>query len=396
VGIRLVVIDDNPHVRWDGRVYPVNATFHRFLAGFLDLPGTPVSSIVHAVPLGEAVAPPRTLPLDPRLDVVGTAPFDGIAGYLRQAPRLARHNARVLRPVIASADLVWIKVPASNALVGAWLAWRAGVPRFGYVAGSARAVARGRGLGLPAQVVGFAYDVAGRVAGGRHRVVVGKGLLEGQGVVTSLVEAGEIRDRSGDPWPAIPWRIRLAWAGRLAPGKGLEVLLDALALLVAREVDGHRVELVVIGDGPARASLEARADALRVADRIHWLGYVADRATYLDALASCDLFVFPSPAEGFPKVILEAMAVGLPIVSTTVGSLREVATAGLVEPIRGRDIWAVADAVLRVAGLSERAIALRAAGTAFAAAHTRTSEAARLVEWWRAGPLRDVEERAVG
>ena len=218
MGLRVVVIDDNPHVSWDGLVYPVNATFHRFLAAVLDVPGAPVASIVHCLPLSPASEPPATLPLDPRLEVVATAPFDGIVGYLRHAPGMLRRNAAILRPVIASADLVWIKLPASNGPLAAWLASRAGVPRFGYVAGSALAVARGRGLGLSAQAVGFAYDLAGRLAGGRQRVVVGRGIAGGRGIVTSLVDASEIRDVEATAWPAIPWRLRLAWAGRLAPG----------------------------------------------------------------------------------------------------------------------------------------------------------------------------------
>jgi glycosyltransferase involved in cell wall biosynthesis len=377
MGIRVVVLDDNPHVRWEGRVYPVNATFHRFLAGVLDVPGVPVSSIVHCVPLSEAGALPATLPLDPRLEVVGTAPFSGIPGYLRRAPWLLRANARVLRPVIASADLVWIKVPASNALLAGWLAWRANVPRFGYVAGSALGVARGRGLGLGAQAVGLAYDVAGRMAGGRNRIVVGEGLVDGSGIVTSLVEPEEIRDMSGAPWPAIPWRLRLAWAGRLAEGKGLEVLLDALALLVAQEEAGHRVDLVVVGDGPARGSLEARAARLGITDRIHWLGYVADRATYMDALASCDLFVFPSPAEGFPKVILDAMAAGLPVVATPTGSLGPLIQAGIIQGADANpDRLAVAIAGLVEGGID--AVSLRELGRAFVSVHTRPAEAERL------------------
>lgn len=381
MGIRVVVIDDNPHVSWEGRVYPVNATFHRFLAGILDLPGAPVASIVHCVPLSAAVAQPATLPLDPRLEVVGTAPFSGIAGYLRQAPRLLRANARLLRPVIASADLVWIKVPASNAPLAGWLAWRAGVPRFGYVAGSALAVARGRGLGLPAQLIGLAYDLAGRVAGGRHQIVVGRGLVDGTGIVTSLVEPEEIRDMSGAPWPAITWRLRLAWAGRLASGKGLEVLLDALALLVAQEEVGHRVELVIIGDGPARVLLGARAVRLGIDDRIRWLGYVGDRASYMDALASCDLFVFPSPAEGFPKVILDAMAVGLPVVATPSGALGPLASADLIERA-GDSPDRLAATIARLATADVRARALRSATVAFAGAHTLPAEAAHLVARW--------------
>src|SRR6185295_13406973 len=146
-----------------------------------------------------------------------------------------------LSEAIRAGDLVWLKVPASNAPLACWLAWRAGVPRFGYVAGSASAVARGRGLGPPARAVGVAYDVAGRLAAGGHRIVVGEGLVGGDGIVTSLVEPGEIRGVGAAAWPAIPWRLRLAWAGRLAPGKGLEALLDALAVLVASEKPGDRV-----------------------------------------------------------------------------------------------------------------------------------------------------------
>ena len=379
MGIRVVVIDDNPHVRWEGRVYPVNATFHRFLTGVLDVPGAPVASIVHCVPLRDASAAPATLPLDPRLEVVGTAPFEGIGGFVRHAPRLLRANAALLRPVIASADLVWIKVPASNALLAGWLAWRARVPRFGYVAGSALAVARGRRLGLPAQVVGLLYDVAGRLAGGRQRIVVGRGIVDGGGIVTSLVEPDEIRDVSDAPWPAIPWSLRLAWAGRLAQGKGLEVLIDALALLVADEEAGHRVELVILGDGPARASLEARAARLSIGDRIHWLGYVADRATYMEALASCDLFVFPSPAEGFPKVILDAMAVGLPVIASGAGSLAELRHGGVVRRMAVERPAEVAAAVRTLAASPDDGGRLRHAGHAFAADHTRAAEAARLV-----------------
>jgi glycosyltransferase involved in cell wall biosynthesis len=65
---------------------------------------------------------------------------------------------------------------------------------------------------------------------------------------------------------------------------------------------------------------ELLLEALGINERIHWLGYIADRAVYMEALASCDLFVFPSPAEGFPKVILDAMAAGLPVVAAPKGS----------------------------------------------------------------------------
>ena len=384
MGIRLVVVDDNPHVSWEGRVYPANATFQQFVAGLLDLPGSPVASITSCVPLRAASSAPATLPLDERIRVVGTAPFDGIAGYLRHLPAMMRANRPLFRGALADADLLWLKVPASNAPLAASLARRARVPRFGYEAGSAMAVARGRGLGVPARAVGLAYDLAGRLAGGRHRVVVGEKLVDGGGIVTSLVEPDEIRDSRGGPRPAIPWHLRLAWAGRLGPGKGLEVLLDAVALLVAGETSGDRVEIVILGDGPARESLEARAASLGIGDRIHWLGFVADRPTYLDALATCDLFVFPSPAEGFPKVILDAMAVGLPVLTTGTGALRRLVEADLAEPIHGPTSRAVEAAVWRYRQATPDSVEdRRRRAHAFISQHARGSELERLVESWR-------------
>lgn len=386
MGIRVAIVDDNPHLSWDGRVYPANATFQQFAAALLDLPGTPVETVTSCVPLRAADGPPATLPLDLRIRVVGTAPFDGIDGYLHRLPSMLRANRPILRGAIAAADLVWIKVPASNAPLAAALARRAGVPRFGYVAGSAREVVAGQGrggpMGIAARVAGGAYDVLGRIASvGGDRVVVGEDLL-GVGIVTSLVEPGEIRDAGGAPWPAIPWRLRLAWAGRLARGKGLEVLLDALAVLAAEEEAGHRVELVILGDGPARASLEMQAGRLSIADRIHWLGYIADRATYLDALGSSDLFVFPSPAEGFPKVVLDAMAVGVPVLATVSGQLGGLVPGGALEPVASEP-GAVAEAIRRLLSEPARAVELRRVGSTVAAAHTRPAEAARLVARWR-------------
>ncbi len=259
------------------------------------------------------------------------APFDGIAGYLRHLPSLLRANRPTLSRAIAGADLVWLKVPASNAALAGAIATRAGVPRFVWVAGSAADVAAGRfdgARGVGGRAVGAGYDVVGRlVALGGRRLVVGEDVVDGDGVVASLVEPSEVRDPAARAWPpAEPAAIRLAWAGRLAGGKGLEALLEAVEL-------DRRLTLDVLGDGPDRERLRAIADASGARDRITWAGHLAERAAYLDRLAAADVFVFPSPAEGFPKVVLDAFAVGLPVVATRAGALAELADAGLIDPI---------------------------------------------------------------
>ena len=237
-------------------------------------------------------------------------------------------------------------------------------------------MARGAsGVGLS----GAGYDVVGRlVAVGGRRLVVGADVVDGDGVVASLVEPSEVRDPAARGWPpADPAAIRLAWAGRLAGGKGLEALLEAVEL-------DRRLTLDVLGDGPDRERLRAIADASGARDRITWAGHLAERAAYLDRLAAADVFVFPSPAEGFPKVVLDAFAVGLPVVATRAGALAELADAGLIDPIARPDAASIRAAL---AGLRERdpadVVAGRQRGSAFVAAHTRPAEAARLVAHWR-------------
>jgi hypothetical protein len=381
VGIRLVVIDDNPHVSWDGGVFAVNATFQRFVSALLDLPGSPVATITSCVPLRAASAPPAGLPVDRRIRMVGTEPFDGIEGYLRGLPRLVRANRPILRRALDRADLLWLKVPASNATLAAAIAMRAGVPRFVWVAGSSGDVASARYRGptaLGARVVGAGYDAVGRAVGiGGRRLAVGDGIVDGGGVVASLVEQAELRDPGARTWPPDGVRARLAWAGRLADGKGLEALLDAVA-------GDPRITIDLLGDGPARERLSAMAEASGAGDRVTWAGRIADRDAYLDRLAAADAFVFPSPAEGFPKVVFDAMAVGLPVLATRAGALGALADAELLVPIERSDPAAVLEAWARLLATDPADVAaLRRRGHDFAATHTRPAEAARLVERWR-------------
>ncbi len=382
MGIRILVVDDNPHVRWRDRTWPVNATFHRFLAAFLDLPGAPVASIAHAVPLRELSddePEPETLPVDPRIHTIATVPFDGIGGFLRHVPTIVATNRPILAAAIREADLVWLKVPASNAALAAALAARRNVPRFVWVAGNASDVARGRfsGPAAPVRVLaGGIYDAIGRLAAiGGERVIVGQGLAA-DGLVASLVDPVEIR-APRRAWPRAVGRLDLVWAGRVAHGKGLETLLRGLA----NTADTTR--LGIIGEGPARPALTGLAASIGLAGRVDWYGYVADRQAYLDHLAAADVFVFPSPSEGFPKVILDALAVGIPIVGSKVGSLSEPDISELIEPIAPDDPFDLTAALAELVAHPETVAGRGARGAAFVAKHTRAAEAARVVERWR-------------
>jgi phosphatidylinositol alpha 1,6-mannosyltransferase len=99
----------------------------------------------------------------------------------------------------------------------------------------------------------------------------------------------------------------LLYVGRLAPEKRLDLLAEALPSL-------PRTRLVLVGDGPARQSLERRLAGLPA----HFAGYLRGEAL-ATAYASADMFVFPSDTETFGQVIQEAMASGLPVLAARAG-----------------------------------------------------------------------------
>lgn len=108
--------------------------------------------------------------------------------------------------------------------------------------------------------------------------------------------------------------------GRLVPVKDHPLLLRAVAPLL-----GERVHLAIVGDGPERADLDARIAALPRPGSVHLLG---NRPDVPRLLAAMDVFVLSSASEGLPLVIPEAMATGLPVVSTDVGGIADVVVAG--------------------------------------------------------------------
>jgi glycosyltransferase involved in cell wall biosynthesis len=116
---------------------------------------------------------------------------------------------------------------------------------------------------------------------------------------------------------AIP-RPRVGVVGRLSAEKGVDVMLHALKRLAD---GGTAASLVIAGDGPDRAMLEALAASLGVADRAHFLGPVLPIEPLYPTL---DLLVIPSRSEGLPNVLLEALRADVPVVSTRVGAVPEV------------------------------------------------------------------------
>ncbi len=135
----------------------------------------------------------------------------------------------------------------------------------------------------------------------------------------------------------------VAFAGRLGPQKSVDTLLDALVGVSA-------VTLAIAGDGPERAALERRAHELGLDGRVRFLGSVS-RDSVLRLFRAADASVLPSAWENFPHTVVEALAVGCPVIATGVGGVPEVVVDGenglLVPP---RDAAALTAAIARFFG----------------------------------------------
>ena len=116
---------------------------------------------------------------------------------------------------------------------------------------------------------------------------------------------------------------RILFLGRLSRGKGIFLLLEALAGLARQHPEAH---LICGGDGDLDAVHQAARD-LGVEERVEILGWIGDKQK-ADLLSTASIYALPSFAEGMPMSMLEAMSAGLPIVATPVGGIPDVIDDG--------------------------------------------------------------------
>lgn len=141
--------------------------------------------------------------------------------------------------------------------------------------------------------------------------------------------------------------------GRMVWQKGFEFLINAIPEVI-RVIPNAK--FMFVGDGPLRGKLGALSEELGVRDRIVFAGF---RNDINDILSAIDLLVVPSLLEGFPMIILEAMAIAKPIIATNIDGITEQIIDGengnLVSP---RDHSALAEAILRLIQDKELSIKL--------------------------------------
>lgn len=108
----------------------------------------------------------------------------------------------------------------------------------------------------------------------------------------------------------------VAFCARLVANKGLMEVIEAVEKI-------PEATLLVIGEGPLRAKAEGRVRSLGMADRVKFLGWLPEQRDVIAAIRSARVFVMNSSSEGGPRSALEAMAAGVPVITTKVGLMPE-------------------------------------------------------------------------
>lgn len=284
-------------------------------------------------------------------------------------------------------DAVWLLGPNPLCLVFAMLAW---IRRRRVVIGVRQDIVAltrsryGRGphllaavllerafrlIGRFTTVTTVGPDLANQYRGARRLVPFSVSLVEEADLVST--EQASQRDYEGE--------VVILSVGRLEPQKNPLLLARILAELQARTV---RCRLVVCGSGSMEDDLAAELHRLGVAELAELRGYVPVEGALRDAYRESGLFLHVSWTEGFPQVLLEAFAAGLPTVATDVGGIRDwVGEAALLVP--AGDAGAAADAVQHLADDARLRASMVEAGLAIARARTLDAECRRV-----AGALR--------
>ncbi len=311
------------------------------------------------------------------------------------------HPWSVARSLIASVrrwwrlldevDTVWVLGPYPHSVVFAVIAALRGRRLVLGVRQDTRAYIRSRRpdqrwMHIAADLLEIVWNLLAR----RHAIVVVGSELERKysgardvlGINVSLVRAEDVVSSELSLARSYEGALTVLTVGRLDTEKNPLMLAEILALLGGEE---GRWRLVICGDGPLRAQLESKLGELGLLDRVQLRGYVPIDGGLLELYRDSHMFLHVSWTEGFPQVLVEAFAAGLPTVATAVGGV-PAAAEGAALLVAPGDPRAAADALQRMATDAELRQRLVEAALERARGCTMEAESARLAQFIASAP----------
>jgi len=346
--MRISLLYDGPASLVDGRL-----RLHRVYGTYVDALADYFDHVVVCNPIARFNVPEAKYELRSANVSLDALPY---FQHAADSPRVLLECARRIWRASRSWDLLYITLPSPLAIIGYLCARARGIPLVLDVEGDLRAqYETGRYRGLSKLTARMAVEMFEYLT--QRMVDRATTITQGEALYRK-------HRRNGNRIENIPWspmshnmivrredtcqgsQIRLLFVGALLEKKGVLVLLET-----ARLLRGYMDNFVIryVGTGPLEVELGQRIEEAGLSGHVELRGAVYEEKDLLREFDAADLFVFPTYAEGFPRVIFEAMARGLPVISTLVsgipGILQEGRDALLVNPGSPNE---VAEAVLKV------------------------------------------------
>jgi glycosyltransferase involved in cell wall biosynthesis len=358
--MKIFLLSDGPILKRDEHYWYLADTALKF---FLENMAPYFDRVVLCVPViqNESILNSQTslISFDPkRIEIIETYPCRSVAEYYLKLPLILKQNLSLFYKAIESSDVIFLRLPAMNSFVIFFLniIRKNKRPIVCYFeADEKEIVLRGnkykgflkRMTIYLAELHGFIYKKIARAS--KVSFFLSNALKSEYAnssensffIFTSLLKSSDIYRRTFDLHG--PRKIILLYVGRLSHEKGLHYLLTGVRLLRTSGID---VKLRLCGDGPEKEKLQVLSRKLELEKDVEFLGFVPQGEILNETYMGGDIFVLTSLSEGVPKVLLEAMSKGLPIITTRVGGIPDIIIHNengiLIPP---EDPTAIADAV---------------------------------------------------
>ncbi|GAB4279695.1 MAG: hypothetical protein Kow0080_32100 [Candidatus Promineifilaceae bacterium] len=279
---------------------------------------------------------------------MGLAPYESVLDYVRRFPVMLWRNLPVLWREIRQVDMVWIRLPAANGIWAFLVARVLCKPTVIFVVGDSDQVSRSnpgyRGWKKWVRNIGAFLDWKATLYMARRSLTLAYGSALAEKLrrggcrqvrvtFTSLLKESDLKSpQSKHKKPNGAYHF--LYVGRLSPEKGIHYLLEAATLLAQ---EGYHLIVHLVGSGPQEDALIRMAQTLAPSQlQIKFWGYLPHGPELDKIWRQADCFVLPSISEGIPKVLLEAMGRGVPVIATHVGGIPDLVvhqeSGWLVEP----------------------------------------------------------------
>lgn len=337
----------------------------------------------------------------PNLEIIETPAWPTELGSIAAQPAVFLASLKLAR----RADVIHARMPDWTGVTGALAARLVGTPCFHQIIGDTWSLAKTIpltkhfGLGIPLRAALFLYDLSerlvsrgamvfaqGKPAYDRHHAASERYLI--LSTAHKAADIGEVREKFKGQ------EFQILAVGRLQSVKNHQLLIRALAVLRRRD---PRWRLRIIGEGPKRAELEELVASLGLGDAVELPGLLSHGSELWRAYDEADLFVMCSVSEGTPKVVLEAMARGCPVVAAPVGGVATAVTdeeRGLLFP--SDDLDALVAAIERMSSDADLRLKCQKAAIEFSASHSLEASTKSTLErvtdrWPQLRPLKRVD-----